>query len=282
MRGMTAKHVLWLVVLAFGCGVEHDLARGEDAISRRDLPKAEAAFRHVLERTPDRVEALYGLGWTYHLAGQPGSARPYFERCVEAHPESPLGYKGLGSVALAEENLALAEQRFQEALARAPEDAAILNSLALAWMKSGKMEQAIGVYESLRARDPTSVAVAHGYAEALLRRNRREEALQVVDDALSRTDKATPDRGLLLHLRARILAGLTANRVDPSDCAGTLPSVLAYLDEADAALVEADRNGTPIPELPQTRRLVLRRRGVVTEICPLRSWAPGPADDLGQ
>lgn len=268
----------WLLALALAaCGIQRDLDRGDEAIARRDLPRAEASFLHALEKDPDRVEALYGLGWTYLMAGQPDSARTWFERCQEVRPDSPLGYKGLGSVALAEENLVLAEQRFQEALARSPGDVAVENSLALVWMKGGHIERALTALEGLHDRHPENLSVAAGLAEALLRGDRREEALGVVDRALARSsgsEEEGPGRALLFHLRARILVGLTAGRVDPDRCPETLPPILTYLEQADAALADAEKTGFPVPELPSTRRLILRRRNVVTEACPLDHWNP--------
>ncbi|MFO0004938.1 MAG: tetratricopeptide repeat protein, partial [bacterium] len=96
-----------------------------------DLATAEARWRAVLAAEPGSAEGLYGLGWTLHLAGKPDLAREAFQRLVDAHPDVHLGYKGLGSVAMAEGNGALARRRFEEALARAPGDPAVRHSLGL-------------------------------------------------------------------------------------------------------------------------------------------------------
>lgn len=271
------RHLLQVFVCALalgGCSTGWHVERGRRAILERDLPAAEAAWRRVLDREPTHAEALYGLGWTFHLSGQDGAARPWFEQCVEVHPESPLGYKGLGSIALSEGNLALAEQRFGEALARSPGDPAIRNSLALVWLKGGDLDRAAEALGDLRRDQPGNASITLGYAEALLRTDRGTDALTIVDEDLRRPGRTDLEEASLLHLRARILVALTTDRLDPSRCAETAPPVLAWLDQAQQCVEAAFRLGVAVPELPQTRRLVLRRLAVVSETCPTSTWAP--------
>lgn len=251
------------------CGPDHRAHRGRAALERGDLAAAEQSFRGALERAPDHLEALYGLGWTLHLAGRSGAARAAFERCVTLDPASPLGHKGLGSVALAEENLPRARQHLEQALQYAPQDPAVLNSLALVHLKSGEPDVALGIYVRIReastgAGDP---ALALGEGEALLRLDREEEALRVLEQALS-AGSAPPRVEALLHaLRARTLVALSVGRVDPSRCGETAAPVLAWLDEADRALERARTLAPEVAEVVAAQRLVLRRRHGVAERC---------------
>ena len=264
--------MITLFVLALaGCGVEHKLESGREAIKQRDLPRAERIYRDVLHRQPDLPQALYGLGWTYHLAQQPQQARSFFERCVSVAPDSHLGYKGLGSVALAEDNLVIAEQRFREALQRAPGDIAVLNSLALMFLKSQRYDQALATYEQLLAAEPDNAGVLLGYAETLLRVGRADDALRAVDEGLAARDTNEQRLALLLQLRARLLIAMTAGRIDEERCAETATPVLAYLDEAQAALRRAAALEVENSGMSTVERLLFRRRHAVTRACPLSS-----------
>ena len=255
------------ILLALACGVEGLLKRGEQAIAREDLVAAEVAFRKALAREPDSLEALYGLGWTYHLAERPEQAREAFERCLRQDPQSHLGHKGLGSTDMALGNLAAARRHFEEALARAPGDFAVRNSLALWHLKAGELEEALAAFRQLRLLEPDNLQPVQGEAEALLGLDRAQEAVRILDEALATPAASSLQLAPLHLLRARALVGVTAERLDPQDCEGTGPPLLAWLDEADAALDRAEAVGGVLPDLPAARRLVSRRRKAVLHVC---------------
>ncbi len=268
LSGKIAIYLAVSLLFLGGCGPEARVRKGRDAIQQHDLVKAESAYRQALKMDPDHTDALYGLGWTYYLAGEPSMARPYFERCIQLAPHSPLGYKGLGSLAMAEGNLLLAEERFQQALDRAPGDTALLNSLALLRMKSGRLRDAEAIFKELRQREPDNPTIAIGQCELLLKMKKAPDALDIVDGVLA-GDKLEPaEHAMLLQMRGRLLVALTARRVDKERCSETAPPVLAYLQQALDDFQEAENLGVPLPDLPSARRLALRRRSVVSEMCP--------------
>jgi predicted Zn-dependent protease len=231
------------------------------------LAEAEQEWRAVLALEPGRAEALYGLGWTLHLAGKPELAREAFQQCVDANPADHLGYKGLGSVAMGEGNTALARRRFEEALARAPGDPAVRHSLALLDLAQGNPTAAVTAFESLIQEDPDRAVFRQGLAEALLAAGRPAEAL---DAATAAAGASTDDRTRALSelTRARAILASLAGRVDPTDCAGTAPPVYTWLEEADRALDQVEAAGVPVPEVLGTRRSVRQRRGWVDDTCP--------------
>ena len=257
----------FLALLA-ACEPAQDLRRGREALDRNDLEEAQAAFGRALADRPDDPDALYGLGWTSHVAGRREEARLAFERCIQAAPGSPLGFKGLGSVALAEGELVEAEAWFGEALDRAPGDRAVRNSLALVHLKAGRTQEALALYEALRHEDPADAALALGQAQAFVQAARLPEALAVVEAALAGRTAGARTAGLLHAMRARILVALTAGRIEPDRCAGTVPPVLTRLDAAAADLEEAAERGVPAEDLLSTRRLLLRRREEIGAACP--------------
>lgn len=280
--GLVGALVLVLLAGAVGLrltSVSRRMAAAQRALDASDLVTAEAAWRAVLADDPGRAEALYGLGWTLHLASETESAREAFQQCVDAHPESPLGYKGLGSVAMAEGNPTLARRRFEEALAHAPGDTAIRHSLALLDLSSGRAEAAVTAFEALAAEEPERGAFRQALGEALVAVGRPEEALDAATAAVRLSAGDARGRALAELTRARAILAATSGRVDPTDCAATAPPVYTWLEEADRALDEAEATGVPLPELVSARRAVRQRRGAVDDQCP---GARVSAESLGR
>ena len=75
-----------MLLLLAGCVFSNPTKEGRAALDAHDLAAAEGAFRTALERQPDNIEALDGLGWTYLLAGQREAAAGAFDRCIELAP----------------------------------------------------------------------------------------------------------------------------------------------------------------------------------------------------
>jgi len=251
-----------------GCGVDAQLARANKALEASDLDRAEERFRRVLDSAPDSVDALYGLGWAYHLGGQSERAREYFVRCRRVNPEDHRGEKGLGSIALAEGNLVLAEQHFRSAMAMAPDEPAIVNSLALTHMAGKRFEKAMLLLEPLVESMPGRGEYRLNLAETLYRLSRYEEALAAVDKALDLEIKERRFVVLLLQLRARVLLAMTSGRLNPEDCENTLPPILAWLERAGTDLDRAEAVGIASMEIMQVRHKLHRRRNILAETCP--------------
>ena len=251
----------------FACGVSGDVRAGDRALHAGELDAAESEYRAALAKDPTSADALYGLGWTYHLAGQRESARDAFSQCVRVHPESPLGYKGLGSVAMAEGQPLAARKQFEEALARSPNDRRIRLSLALLDLSNGRHAEALLALDALVVEEAGQAEFHQGRAEALLQLDRNDDALAAADRAVALA--AVGSAKANAHLtRARSLLALTGKRVDEKRCAETAPPVYSWLDEADRALDSAEATGAPLPAFAATRREVRRRRGLVDDLCP--------------
>lgn len=251
---------LWMMV--FGCGVEHQLDKGRDAIEKRDLVEAEISFRKALNSEPSNTEALYGLGWTYYLAAKNDEAREMFKRCIDTDPRSHLGYKGLGSVAMIEGNLGTAEESYLKALNLAPSDSAVLNSLGLLYLRQEENLKALEIYEKVKGEP----ALAVGHSEALMRLERLDEARQVVEEAI-KTPGPKSTEALLHQTRARILLRISAGRLDSSTCASA-EALLAWLDEAEQSLEKAAKLQPDLPELFSIRKTVHQRKRQIQNLCP--------------
>ena len=119
--------MIWLMLLA--CSVASRVEKADADLRAGNLASAEERYRAVLDRSPEQVDALYGLGWVYHLDGDPGRAREYFKRCVRVAAEDLRCIRGLGSVAMSEGNSVQARSYYDQALVLDPNDARVLSSL---------------------------------------------------------------------------------------------------------------------------------------------------------
>jgi tetratricopeptide (TPR) repeat protein len=265
---MFTSAFLALLACVPACSDEARLDRAEEALRAGDLPSAEADYRVLLDRDPDDPDALYGLGWAFHLHGDEDRAREYFKRCVRVAPQDHRGHRGLGSVALADGNVMLALTYFETALEMAPGEPTVLNSKGLALLAQGAEQEALEAFQAAQAADPARGDYGYNVADALHGLGRDEEALAVLDQALGQTTEERRFRGMLLELRARVLVALTNGRLDPERCPETAPPLLQYLDAADRALDQAETAGLQAAQLAETRRQANRRRSYIGEACP--------------
>jgi len=264
--------ILGLVLMA--CGGEDAALMGERALRQGDLVEAERRFRSALDEAPDRVDALYGLGWVYHLTGASSRARDYFMRCLRLDSNDHRGFKGLGSLALSEGNFQMAEKRFLEALEKVPGDPAVTNSLALTYMGAGRYEEAVVLLEELMAANPGQGELGLNLAEGHFRLKNYDKAMEVVAKSLESEITEVRFRALLHELRARTLVRMTSGRLDPSDCDTSAPPLLQTLALADQELESAAGFEVELPNLNAARLRVHRRRSRVLEACPVQAYNP--------
>lgn len=112
-------------------------------------------FQDLTVRYPESERGWIGLGVARRLQGKNDEARAKFERALEINPRSPEALNNLGKLALADGEVAQAEERFREA----------------AHYRSGSVQAWIGLAQALEAQ------------------GRRREAFE----AASRAHAANPD-----------------------------------------------------------------------------------------
>ncbi len=292
-----ALGVWWLESNSLGS----DLRAGQAAVDAGRPDLAEAAFRRALTRDPDNEQAMYGIGWAWHMAGQEDQAREAFKLLQEVHPESPLGYKGIGSVWMAQGNVKEAKVAFERALKAAgpvpaagqggcggespgSDPSAIENSLALLALSQRDGAAALASYEALLQREPERAEFLQGRAEALLLLGRDDDALAASVEAVQRSAGLSGAGGtrvmaMALLTHARALIAVSGGRVDTTRCSETATPVYAWLDEADRDLDKAEALGMSVPSIQGVRRTVLDRRARVDDDCPgQRAVAMPPRD----
>ena len=171
--------VKWsLALLLVVCSSQRDVDAGDAALRAHDLPKAEAAYRRALTKTPDLAEALAGLGWTYNLVGQRSAARDAFERCREVAAEHVNCLRGLASLEMGGGRYDAASRLLSRARALQPDDAGVESSTALLALVTGDLATAHERYERLVSRLPDEGEYRLGLGEVLLRRREAKAAME--------------------------------------------------------------------------------------------------------
>jgi tetratricopeptide (TPR) repeat protein len=130
--------------------------------------EAEAQFQEVLGLAPDFAEAQSQLGQLYARTGRLDQAIEAYRAVIRLQPERPQGYHNLGAVLVAKGLPEEAIAQFHEALRRAPHYLPAHNDLGTLYAERGDLERAIAEFQAAVQGDPTSVqarynlAMAHG------------------------------------------------------------------------------------------------------------------------
>ena len=253
------------LVLLFAC--EGPVERGNRALQEDDLLRAEREFRAALDGDPTDAEALSGLGWTFHQAGEDGPARDAFLSLIASHPELPGGYRGVGNLLLSQGQLPGAREQLKKAVELAPEDPAANQSMALLELAEGKPADALARVEALLGADVDQGELQQTRAVALIRLERPAEARTAAQLAVN---SAAGPRALAAARITWVQAVLTESdgRVDGDRCGETAGPVRAWLDAADHVLDQVEAEGALRSTELDMRKQVRRRRAFIEDECP--------------
>jgi Flp pilus assembly protein TadD len=144
---------------------------------REDPERSEAIFRGVLQKEPESVSALTGLGLALLAQDRAGEARAPLERAVEIDPESALALSALGIVCdrLGDPASGMHYQRLAAELR--PGDPSILNNLGASCLLDGDLECAEGAFREALLLDPQDPTLHNNLGLALARQRRYGDAL---------------------------------------------------------------------------------------------------------
>jgi|RhiMetdeSRZDD1v2_1073273.scaffolds.fasta_scaffold05918_6 tetratricopeptide (TPR) repeat protein len=227
---------------------EVDILAGETYLVTGRPRDAADAFRRALAASPDKVDALLGLGWAsqslgddkaaedafrraialqpsfavfnqlgayYTERGRLAEAAAMYRRAIEAAPDSYRAYSNLGGNAVLACDFAAAVPAFRKALEIRPTDPIAANNLGLTLLWTGYPREAASTLAQATRNAPGDFQVWASYGDALAENGEKPRAA----DAYARAIELA--RGAL--------------RVNPSDAAAhsVLATSLARTGNAD-------------------------------------------------
>ena len=121
---------------------------GDAALARKDLPAAEAAYRHVVELQPNHAASLNNIAWLMVKTNQPGALQ-YAEKANALVPNQPALMDTLAMALAAERKLDQALEIQKSAVALAPGNNIMRLGLARLYAQAGQKPQARELLEPL-------------------------------------------------------------------------------------------------------------------------------------
>ncbi|HXJ94641.1 MAG TPA: tetratricopeptide repeat protein [Terriglobia bacterium] len=137
------------------------LQQAEDALEKKDYQAALAPLQIVVHAAPDRADAWFYLGFTYHGLHQDGDARSAYERATKLNPDLYQAQANLGLLLFAMKDVAGALPHLQKAVALKPGDARPHLDLGVALEASGQTAAAEAELRQALQLDPKLEAAAY-------------------------------------------------------------------------------------------------------------------------
>ncbi len=248
--------------------------------------EAEALLKHVMQVTPDAMDALQLLALAVAQQGRAEEARALFSEATQRQPKAPDAWINLGNACLECGDHAAADSAFQHARELAGDDVAVLLGQGLAWLGLQRFVDAHEVLKKAFAVEPDAADVRLAYAQSLSELERFDE-LAACLVGIRAADLNVVQQGALAWLWAQAgndeqalalyqqrLAAMPADHESRIRLALLLERLNRVDDAADALkLAAADTSG--MWALASAR--VLRRQGRALEAIEcLRAALPQP------
>ena len=177
------------------------LAESQILRDSKQFPAALSLLETALKRQPDNIDLRYDAALICEKLGKFDLLEQHLRHLLTLKPDHPHALNAL-AYSWAERNIRLneAEKLIQQALAIAPEDPFITDSLGWVFFRQGKNEQALQTLtQAYRLKADPEIA-AH-LSEVLWSLNRREEASRLLNEVAQRF----PDNEVIRDTRQRLL-----------------------------------------------------------------------------
>ena len=126
----------------------------------QDLPRAEAAYRKVLEVAPDNLEAYGRLAAIYMAQNRLDDAKTQYEVVLKRQPQSAAAETMLGTILTQQNNAAEARRHFERAIEIQPRNVVASNNLAWDYANNGgNLDVALQLAQVAKAGAPDSATV---------------------------------------------------------------------------------------------------------------------------
>lgn len=169
------------------------MAAGQRHFERKDYARAILDFQNAVRLAPTNPEPYYRLGLTHLETGNLRAGVSYLMKATELDPKhvgAQLKLAQLMATSRRTEILEEAARRAQAALAVAPEDAAVVNTVALTELRLGNAEDARRRLHQLLEKFPGELNASVLLAKIKLRENDLAGAESVLKEAVARAPRA--------------------------------------------------------------------------------------------
>ena len=251
--------------ILFSCSVERDMEQAKQALYEHDVASAERYYRGVLQKNPQYVPALEGIGWLYHLSGKTEPANRIFDRCLVIEEENAECLRGQASVALSKGKNNIARTYLEKALSLYPDNPKVESSYALLILTEGNIFEAEERYLSLSRRFPSKAEYMLGLGEALFRKDEVEKVISITEQALQIPNTPLRYQAMLWALRSRGMLRVIGSLKNP--CQQDQKKIEVWLVEATKAIEKSKMTGVTLPDLPIIERTIAQQKETLLERC---------------
>ncbi|MEM1177320.1 MAG: tetratricopeptide repeat protein [Acidobacteriota bacterium] len=234
------------------------LLEGRRAFAARDFQAAAAFFQRAVEADPESSRALVNLASAQAMAGNPQAAVENYRVVLEREPENASALFNLGVLLMQAGQRDQALPLLEQAAAADPDDAEARLELAKVKTQDGDLQAALGWAEEALNADRSMQSAWTYAAQIEVALGRWKEARERLEDAA----RQIPGQGLIIHELARLLAASLDVSQRDGEMAVNLASSVAqaaptpqYLETLALALGEAGR----CDEALQVQELAIER-----------------------
>ena len=150
--------------------------------------KSAAVLKQGIAANPNNVRLIFRLGVIYDKWGKKDRSIAEMKKVIRINPDHAQALNYLGYTYLEMDiNLQEAEQLIRRAVALAPKDGYITDSLGWLYYKKGQYEEAVDILEKAVSLVPDDPIILEHLGDAYLKLNNREKALEYYKRSLSVT-----------------------------------------------------------------------------------------------
>ena len=157
----------------------------------------------IQKHHPEAAEFYFELAEAYRKGGSPEKAIVMFEQAVQRKPDFLPAVRGLGATLARSGHLPQAQDTLLKAITAVPDDASLLNDLGLVYVSQGKSREAVEVLQKATRVDPDYPDAYNNLGGALSRLGDRSGAEAAYRSAIH----AQPDFAEAHKNLANVLAG---------------------------------------------------------------------------
>jgi len=219
-------------------------------VRQQRFDKALDYFRQATELSPHNAQLFNEWGETYRFMGQPEEAKDRYRQSLALDEQFYMTYWLLGQLALAQNELAQAEEMLSKALEINPGSLQPRSALGVVYARQGRMEEAVGQNLEVLAAAPNDYISRRNLAYLYLQAGQLQEAL----------NQAWAARNLAPHYEVELMDELVLEieaAIHPDRDWQAIGTFIAQGNEAlnggqfDAAIQSYRRALALEPDLPQ-------------------------------